>query len=177
MAYRTAAKYGGDFDGTNGADWLWGDDDDNVIHGLGGNDNIYGRYGNDSLYGDAGNDVIRGADHNDLIEGGAGSDVLTGGKHLDDFVFGASAARGADVIRDFSVADGEHEDQLVLLGDTRIVDVYAVNTDLDDLMDSTMVELSHGDDSSSSMLLLDVTGVTLANYDTLITDTNDPLVA
>lgn len=77
-------------------DGLFGDINANVIHGLGGNDQIEGAGGNDSLFGDAGNDVLRG---------GLGADLLTGGSGADIFVFdkldsGKMLAK-ADTILDF----------------------------------------------------------------------------
>ncbi len=61
------------------ADMLAGDENDNTIWGLGGNDKLYGRDGADEMYGDAGKDKLFGEDGDDLLMGGAGADVLNGG--------------------------------------------------------------------------------------------------
>jgi Ca2+-binding RTX toxin-like protein len=49
---------------------------DNIIHGLGGDDRIYGGHGQNILYGDAGDDVITSFLGDDIIYGGAGNDVI-----------------------------------------------------------------------------------------------------
>ena len=52
----------------------------NILYGMGGDDELTGQFGNDQLYG--------GAD-NDRLEGGAGDDVLDGGAGDDVYVFGS----------------------------------------------------------------------------------------
>lgn len=71
--------------------------------------------GNDAanlLRGLRGDDVIRGAGGNDSIAGGAGRDDVHGGSGADQFVFstgdfGGATSATADIIRDFSQADGD----------------------------------------------------------------------
>ena len=55
--------------GSAHGDTLGGDDSDNVINGLAGDNNLYG-------YG--GNDVLWGGDDKDSLDGGEGTDVLKG---------------------------------------------------------------------------------------------------
>lgn len=77
---------------------------EDVIYGLGGSDNISGAGGADVIDGGAGNDTLNG---------GLGADVLTGGLGADRFVYTSaadSAPSAADVIRDFSHAQGDHID-------------------------------------------------------------------
>jgi len=107
-----------------GTDTLNGDDgNDNEHGGAGadtvsggaGNDKVAGDAGNDHVSGDAGNDVVNGGAGDDIVSGGAGKDVLIGGLGADSFVFAdgdfASATRkGADIIADFSHAQGDHID-------------------------------------------------------------------
>lgn len=70
-------------------------------------DNGEGRQGgNDTLYGGAGDDIIYGQEGDDVIDGGAGNDVLSGGSGADTFVENA-VGQGIDVIRDFSVDEGD----------------------------------------------------------------------
>jgi hypothetical protein len=80
-------------------------------------------YGNDASYGppgfvplviagDAGNNILVGSSANDVLIGGAGQDTMTGGAGADLFVFNAASDSGptmqqADVITDFSTADGD----------------------------------------------------------------------
>jgi Ca2+-binding RTX toxin-like protein len=71
-----------------------------------------GSGGDDSLFGAAGNDTIIGNDGADVLSGGLGNDTLTGDGNLhgaDTFVFDAApGVANADVITDFSDADGDH---------------------------------------------------------------------
>jgi hypothetical protein len=62
-----------------------------------------------AIYGNDGDDTITGSLMADTITGGAGADTLTGGAGKDTFVFSGvtTALNGADIITDFSVADGD----------------------------------------------------------------------
>ena len=90
-----------------------GDPDDLAAHLFGGNDIIQGgRYGA-TLEGFAGNDTIVGGPGADMIVGGARRDTLTGGGGADRFVYAGAvdlAPGKADVIKDFSHADGDRID-------------------------------------------------------------------
>ena len=101
--------------GDDGSDALSGGAGADTVDGGTGNDKIDGGAGADTLAGDAGNDAIKGSEGNDTLSGGAGKDVLIGGLGADTFVFAdgdfASATRkGADIIVDFSHAQGDHID-------------------------------------------------------------------
>lgn len=62
--------------GLGGQDWIdAGSGHDQVFGGF-GNDTILGGTGNDSLYGDAGNDDLNGGLDNDVLYGGSGNDQL-----------------------------------------------------------------------------------------------------
>ena len=96
-------------EGTEGDDFLTGDEFDNRIFGLGGddtiraragddtlrggsgNDSITGREGNDDIWGDGGDDTLRGGDDNDSIRGSQGEDLIQGGEG-DDFLRGQQNA-------------------------------------------------------------------------------------
>jgi Ca2+-binding RTX toxin-like protein len=70
-------------------DDLTGNNNKNVIRGLGGDDRIDGLLANDTLYGLSGDDVIYGREGNDKLFGGGGSNTLYGGPGNDrcvDFV-------------------------------------------------------------------------------------------
>ena len=81
---------------TDSNDSLYGDDEDDDISGLEGNDIVKGGNGNDSLYGNNGSDWIYGQDGDDTIDGGddddtlygnEGSDIIYGG-YEDDYIDG-----------------------------------------------------------------------------------------
>ncbi|WP_066424646.1 calcium-binding protein, partial [Anabaena sp. 4-3] len=91
----------GNFDdvkGTNQADTLTGDYQDNQLLGYGGDDILIGGYGHDTLDGGNGNDVLYGNGNNDNLDGGSGNDTLNGeqghdsldGGGHDDTLFGSS---------------------------------------------------------------------------------------
>ncbi|MBW7959714.1 MAG: type I secretion C-terminal target domain-containing protein, partial [Candidatus Promineofilum sp.] len=84
---------------------------DNTLIGNTGANTLSGGDGNDYIYGDAGNDVIFGGFGDDIIFGGAGTDNLYGGAGADIFGFEAATAySGVDVIKDFSISDGDRID-------------------------------------------------------------------
>ena len=65
-------------DGTGNAigNELRGNNGDNVLNGLGGNDKIYGFAGDDTINGGDGNDQIFGYGDADTLTGGNGKDVF-----------------------------------------------------------------------------------------------------
>ncbi len=65
--------------GTKYADWIGGNVGDNVLFGLGGNDDIHGGGGNDFVIGGSGDDKLYGDANNDVMSGGAGADYIDGG--------------------------------------------------------------------------------------------------
>jgi len=98
-----------------GNDTLDGGTGNDKLAGGVGNDTLTGDDGNDALAGGTGTDTLDGGAGNDKLSGGAGKDVMIGGLGADSFVFAdgdfASATRkGADIIADFSHAQGDHID-------------------------------------------------------------------
>ncbi|WP_342119052.1 Ig-like domain-containing protein [Pseudoduganella sp. OTU4001] len=110
--------------GTNGADVMVGVmDNENVLQGANGNDNLtggnvtdalYGGSGDDKLlggggidylYGDSGNDTLEGGDERDLLFGGKGNDILNGGSGADYFVF--EPQMGSDRIVGLNLGEGD----------------------------------------------------------------------
>ena len=83
----------------------------NTLFGAGGADTLAGLAGDDILRGDGARDGLDGGDGNDLLDGGVGKDTMTGGSGNDTFQFRDGDFGGtrsvADVITDFSQADGE----------------------------------------------------------------------
>ena len=66
-----------------GSDFLFGNVEDNVLDGQGGNDRLNGDAGRDTLIGGGGNDVMDGGADNDVMTGGAGNDVYVVDNALD----------------------------------------------------------------------------------------------
>jgi hypothetical protein len=95
-------------------DTLTGTAGNNLMFGLAGDDKLDGGAGDDTLLGGSGNDTLLGGDGDDTLMGGTGNDVLTGGKGADTFVWKAGDV-GKDVIKDFSVAEGDRIDLWNLL--------------------------------------------------------------
>ena len=74
---------------SDGDDWLFGGEGNDVLFGLGGNDHLYGGSGDDVLFGGSGNDHLYGGSGNDILFGGSGDDYLDGGEGR-DILFGGS---------------------------------------------------------------------------------------
>ncbi len=98
--------------GTDGRDYLDGQDGDDAIYGGGGADELHGNAGDDlldggdgadSLYGHIGDDSLSGGDGDDELIGGDGADQLDGGSG-DDSLLGSvgddvlTGGAGADVL-------------------------------------------------------------------------------
>lgn len=126
------------FDGTDGNNFIIGDDADNTINAAGGIDSVQGGFGNDLLDGDAGNDALYGQEGEDTLNGGEGNDVLFGGNLADVLAGGAgidalAGGTGSDVLDggDDTETDilsgGAGEDVLVWRGPD---DVYGGGADL-----------------------------------------------
>ncbi|MEM8743696.1 MAG: M10 family metallopeptidase C-terminal domain-containing protein, partial [Pseudomonadota bacterium] len=97
--------------GTEFHDKLYGDDEDNVLTGLGGND------------------IMRGKDGDDILDGGAGQNTLTGNEGADTFRF--SALDIEDLLTDYSFGEGDTIDLSLLFSVDD--DGSTATTDDDDL--------------------------------------------
>ena len=75
--------------GSDDDDIIYGGDGGNQIEGKGGDDTIYGGAGKDYLYGFSGDDTIYGGASDDHIQGMEGDDTLYGGAG-DDYLVGGS---------------------------------------------------------------------------------------
>ncbi|MFF7706570.1 retention module-containing protein [Pseudomonas sp. NPDC007930] len=89
----------------------------------GGDDTINGGNGDDILFGQAGDDTLIGGAGNDILIGGKGNDTLYGGTGADTFMWlkgdlntSGGTNGGADLIKDFSKAEGDKIDISDLLG-------------------------------------------------------------
>ena len=70
-------------------------EDDDTLHGGGGNDTIGSAGGRDLLIGGDGHDSVHGGRGHDTLRGQTGRDTLTGGRGRDRL----SAGRGADILK------------------------------------------------------------------------------
>ncbi len=117
--------------GTEGVDWLEGDEEDNRVFGLNGDDvigggagddwlhgghdhdDLYGGEGNDTLFGDIGLDRLYGGAGDDSLVGGYSPDTLEGGDGADTLLGGV----GNDYLNGGGGADtllgGEGDDSLI----------------------------------------------------------------
>lgn len=86
-----------------------GGPEDDVVHGLDGDDRLSGGPGHDYLDGGAGDDRLHGGPGDDVLVGLAGSDVLHGGPGADRFVV-TSLGDGRDIVADLDVAEGDRLD-------------------------------------------------------------------
>lgn len=84
--------------GDSGDDSLDGADGNDYIDGDGGEDSIFGGDGADTLIGDFGDDTIDGGDGNDLLYGSYGRDILNGGGGADRIfdISGSNSISGGD---------------------------------------------------------------------------------
>ncbi|WP_248708375.1 calcium-binding protein [Sediminicoccus sp. KRV36] len=64
--------------GSSVTDKIEGNNEQNVLLGLEGDDSLAGLGGDDQLYGDSGNDTLDGGSGDDQLWGGAGADALNG---------------------------------------------------------------------------------------------------
>ena len=106
-----------------GDDHLDGGLNPDQLYGESGNDVLIGGNGHDTLFGGEGGDVLKGGRGTDWVEGGAGRDQLYGGLEADTFAFGNGDFGGAttgtaDVIHDFSKAEGDLIDLSAVDADT-----------------------------------------------------------
>ena len=95
--------HGGDDDdalwGGGGNDTLYGEGQNDTLHGGANNDTLWGGGGNDTLYGDEQNDDLHGGVNDDVLSGGKGQDRLWGDQGVDRFVYRATF--GTDRVMDF----------------------------------------------------------------------------
>ena len=106
--------------GSQFADQLGGDDVDNRLEGLAGNDILEGRGGNDTLLGGDGDDLLTGGAGADMLDGGAGSDTA-------DYSFGAT---GVSISLAAGTAHGGDAEGDILTSIENLI-----GTDVDDVLE------------------------------------------
>lgn len=105
---------------TDFEDEAFGNDGNDAIFGGGARDRLNGGNGDDYIDGGDGDDIINGDDGADILLGGSGDDLIRmlggdtvfGGKGADTFRVstpptGSEAGRAVDVIKDFSIEEGD----------------------------------------------------------------------
>ena len=103
-----------------GNDTVFAGQSNDAVYGNLGNDIVYGNLGDDFVFGGQGEDRLFGGQGNDTINGNLGNDTVFGNLGADRFVFGQGA--GADVVMDFSAAQG---DRLDVQGQTHVTSTAA----------------------------------------------------
>ncbi len=160
---------------TVAGDRIIGDDNANVLNGLGGNDTLEGGAGNDQLiggdnvdraradaqgdnadqlFGGEGEDTLIGGEGDDILSGGSGNDSLSGGTGNDTLFFADGDSAGANIITDFVLTDdlfALDAESFGLSGDAEVV-FRNVARDGDGL-DSGLAGLN-GDDADANVFVL-----------------------
>jgi serralysin len=141
--------------GGDATDWVVGGQGDDLLFGDDGDDIVYGNLGNDTVDGGAGADIVRGGQGNDSVAGGAGNDwlsgdlggdTLRGGSGADIFHAFADTKAGADLVVDFSAAEGDR----VLLDPGTAYSVRQVGAD-------TVISMVEDDEPAGTITLVGVT--------------------
>ena len=92
--------------GSDGDDFLIGNEVNNNLQGNDGDDFLHGAQGNDNLQGGAGNDELVGGRENDVLDGGDGNDVAIYSGNFEDY----DTIRGAANVITISHARGTQTD-------------------------------------------------------------------
>ncbi|MEO1006725.1 MAG: calcium-binding protein [Cyanobacteria bacterium J06638_38] len=102
-------------EGSEFNDIIKGDNQVNLLLGLGGNDRIFGYGDDDIIEAGAGTDIVRGGDGNDFLDGGEGDDSMLGDRGDDTMMGGL----GDDFLRDgvgdnvFAISADDATDKIV----------------------------------------------------------------
>ena len=115
--------------GNVGYDFLFGEDDDDLLLGGSGDDQLFGGNGRDLLLGDDGDDLLAGDGGDDDLLGGTGDDALEGGEG-DDNLFGDA---GDDVL-DGGLGNNR------LSGDADADRFLLADFDVDEILDLNLAE-------------------------------------
>ncbi|WP_413160459.1 calcium-binding protein [Capilliphycus salinus ALCB114379] len=179
-----------DIVGTDDAETLEGDGENNSIDALGGDDLVAGGLGDDTVFGGSGDDVLRGDANrrsaggsnggDDVISGGAGNDRIGGkggndllsGDSGDDEIFGDDGddtimgVTGNDTLTGDDFSGGSGSDVFVFgNGDgTDTITDFDVTEDLIGLVEGELMfdELSITDSDMGAMISVIESGETLA---------------
>ena len=123
-------------------------DDQDVLHGGGGDDFLNGGNGDDALFGEGDDDILFGWRGNDILNGGEGNDMLYG----DTFGLTPPGGEGDDQLDGGAGDDelfGEAGDDLLIGGDDN--DVLDGGTGVDRLVGGTGNDVLHGGDGGDTL--------------------------
>ncbi len=142
--------------GSEWADGITGNDQDNSLVGLAGADTIIGAGGDDVLAGGDGNDSLDGGTGDDFLYGGEGDDTLNGGDGFDTAIYEGlaaeytvtdlgthievSSAAGTDTLTNIEVL--EFADQLVYVAGSNMAPVAVADTYNIEASDTLVVDLA-----------------------------------
>lgn len=145
---------------------LYGGASGGTVQGSAGDDALFsrsaakvtlnGKGGDDLLFGGAGNDVLNGGDGDDRLEGGGGTNNLYGNAGADTFVFTPAATDAADLVMDFSRAEGDVID-LSAFGDS------LASADMRLVQRSTWVDIYWDAPEDGSLVIAKVRAATVAD--------------
>jgi Ca2+-binding RTX toxin-like protein len=142
--------------GTDVADKIIGDDQNNYLQGRGGKDFIDGGNGNDTILGDQGNDTLNGGQGNDVLNGGQGKDLLLGGEGNDTI----NGGDGNDTIRggtgDDALFGGNGDDSIQGDEGNDFIDGGAGNDFVDGGAGDDFLQGSAGNDTLAGLAGYDV---------------------
>ncbi|MNR01958.1 Leukotoxin [compost metagenome] len=144
------------------------------------------RGGNDTLIGGKGDDILYGQGGNDLLIGGEGDDILYGGTGADVFVW-ENGDVGNDVIKDFTIGEGDRIDLSDLLPDAAATDIGKYLQLITDSGTSTLLVSSTGqfaaadtgaDITGKADVTIELSGADLSSYNinTLIGSTDNSII-
>lgn len=125
---------------------LYGGDGDDWFDGGSGNDTLNGDAGNDYLMGNVGTDTLKGGAGNDILYGGDGVDTLYGGADADTFFFDITAMNNVDILKDFSLLEGD------------VISLSGLLTGFDPLTSAITDFIQITDDGTNSALFVDRDG-------------------
>lgn len=159
--------------GSSGNDYIFGNVQANELWGMFGNDFLQGFEGNDRLFGSYGEDTLDGGAGADRLVGGAGRDKLTGGANADQFIFddgdSALGASLADVIRDFSHAQGDKIDLSLIDANGNLPGDQAFTFIGDQGFSGTAGELRLGYNNGNTIVAGDLNGDDDADFTIVLT--------
>ncbi len=147
-----------DRDGTTGASY--GFDETIILSNVAGSDTSHvnvtfngwsdmkvGTTGNNEISGTTSDDLIYGMAGNDILNGGEGADLLWGGVGADTFMFDTTSYQNIDVVKDFSVSQGDE------------IDISNLLTEYDSLTEALADFVQMNDSGANSTLSIDRDGL------------------
>ncbi len=134
--------------GLGGNDNLFTGDGNDILMGGDGHDKLDGGRGADVVKGGTGRDTVRGGAGNDMLEGNGARDVLIGGKGNDRFIFANNSGR--DKVKDFNALNNKEDIDLTAV--TRIKSFKDLkNNHMSQVGDDVVID----DNANTKVVLID----------------------